>query len=148
MKKWARHLHSLWTGIRKKEIQLPMWKQTALDANQHATISSFPHKLPKHTPPTFKYIFMLRIYPYSYFIMSILPLIFLPLPSNRVAFLINKRPCFGNSLGWSFIGLINVAWKLIWGSGSNSILIIPQHFPSSALKFLFEKKKKHKSSQG
>lgn len=105
MKKWARHLHSLWTGIRKKEIQLPMWKQTALDANQHATISSFPHKLPKHTPPTFKYIFMLRIYPYSYFIMSILPLIFLPLPSNRVAFLINKRPCFGNSLGWSFVGL-------------------------------------------
>lgn len=149
MKKWARHLHSLWTGIRKKEIQLPMWKQTALDANQHATISSFPHKLPKHTPHTINYIFITSNLPlFLFHNVDTTPHISLFYP-YRLAFLIHeRRPCFGNSLGWSFIGLINVAWKLIWGSGSNSILIIPQHFSSSALKFLFEKKKKHKSSQG
>jgi len=52
-----------------KEIQLPKWKkQTALHANQHAPISSFPHRLPKHAPHTTNYIFMLGICPSSYFI--------------------------------------------------------------------------------
>lgn len=67
-----------------KEIQLPTWKQTALQANQHATISSFPHKLPNHAPHTTNYIFMLAICPSSLFIMSILPLVFLPLPYSCI----------------------------------------------------------------
>lgn len=106
MKKWARHLHSLWTGIRKKEIQLPMWKQTALDANQHATISSFPHKLPKHTPHTINYIFITSNLPlFLFHNVDTTPHISLFYP-YRLAFLIHeRRPCFGNSLGWSFVGL-------------------------------------------
>ncbi|KAK7406470.1 hypothetical protein VNO78_08096 [Psophocarpus tetragonolobus] len=71
-----------------------MWKQTALDANQHATISSVPHT-PK-APTTHHEVHLHACnLPSYYFVMSILPLIFLPLPSPQLLFSFTKDLVLG-----------------------------------------------------